>query len=269
MKGARRWRLFVALALAVCAPGVARADRVDELVQSLLGDSSYKVRTQAAIVLGKLGDQRAVAGLVEALKDESDAVRGAAASSLGKLGDPSCTGALGGLRNDASSFVRDAVAKSLALLEHPATPGKPPPGRAAPGAHFYIAVDVPASAKASEDAARALREALSGEIAKLPLVTTTLDAAPTPSALAARKLSGFTLRGNITRLKLTGDELDCDVALTIVTIGAQQILRATATASAGVPGVTNPADASATRDCLGGAAQALAEDVGKFLRAQK
>ena len=36
------------------------ANKVDDLASALLGDSSFKVRTQAALLLGKLGDKGAI-----------------------------------------------------------------------------------------------------------------------------------------------------------------------------------------------------------------
>ena len=42
---------------------------------------------QAALVLGKLGDARAVQPLIKALGDQNKTVRGIAAPALGQLGD--------------------------------------------------------------------------------------------------------------------------------------------------------------------------------------
>lgn len=65
--------------------GVAAADSVDRLIAQLEGESDYKIRVSAAINLSKLGDQRAVPALMQALTDGNENVRGAAAAALGSL----------------------------------------------------------------------------------------------------------------------------------------------------------------------------------------
>src|SRR5262249_6786391 len=62
------------------------ADNVAELVRQLKTDDSDKVRLSAALNLTKLGDQRAVRPLTEALLNDGDkSVRGVCAVGLGKL----------------------------------------------------------------------------------------------------------------------------------------------------------------------------------------
>ena len=60
----------VSILVIVLLAAPARADKVDDLARTLASDPSYKVRVQAALVLGKLGDKRAVAHLIKALKDQ-------------------------------------------------------------------------------------------------------------------------------------------------------------------------------------------------------
>src|SRR3954468_4183970 len=84
--------LVVALLLLAAAP--ASADKLDDLTRALMQDPSYKVRVQAALVLGKLNDKRAVPALIQALKDENESVRGVAATSLGRIGDKGSANAL-------------------------------------------------------------------------------------------------------------------------------------------------------------------------------
>src|SRR5689334_9191208 len=93
MSPRRARALLVALALALAA-GTADADKIDELTRAVIQDPSYKVRVQAALVLGKLGDRRAVPTLIQALNDDNETVRGVAATSLGRLGDRNAAGPL-------------------------------------------------------------------------------------------------------------------------------------------------------------------------------
>src|SRR3954451_17031558 len=99
--------LAVALLLVVALGERAEADKIDDLTRALMQDPSYKVRVQAALVLGKLNDKRAVPALIQALHDENETVRGVAATSLGRLGDRSSANALMvASSSDASEFVR-------------------------------------------------------------------------------------------------------------------------------------------------------------------
>src|SRR5512138_1420887 len=91
----------------------ARADKVDDLARTLASDPSYKVRVQAALVLGKLGDKRAVPALVKALKDSNATVRAVSCGALGKLGDSSAVGPLKEATRDGESMVRQAAEKAL------------------------------------------------------------------------------------------------------------------------------------------------------------
>src|SRR3954449_10745631 len=100
----RRFLAGLVLVFAMAAP--AHADKLDDLTRALMQDPSYKVRVQAALVLGKLRDKRAVPSLIQALKDENESVRGVAATSLGQIADRSSANALQEATNDASEFVR-------------------------------------------------------------------------------------------------------------------------------------------------------------------
>jgi hypothetical protein len=94
------------LALASSGP-VLSAGKVDDLAGALLGDPSFKVRTQAALLLGKLGDKAGVGPLIKGLSDENKAVRGMAAQSLGKLGGDAGLAALRSLlQRESDAFVR-------------------------------------------------------------------------------------------------------------------------------------------------------------------
>ncbi|HEX2572178.1 MAG TPA: HEAT repeat domain-containing protein [Polyangia bacterium] len=255
---------------------MARADRVDDLTRTLREDSSYKVRTQAALVLGKLGDARAVEPLIAALRDENEAVRAAAAAALGQIGDGRGSAALAGLRQDSSSLVRMSAEKALARLGTQTQPTHPPGGvggeGAGPGAggvspagaRFYVTVNV---TRGPAEAVRALRDALTEELGKLPRVTTTFEGKPSPTTLAARKLTAWQLDTSISNLRASNGQLDCDVNLAITAM-PNHVIRATASAGASVSGAQGPSDTGAQRDCLAGAAQQLAEEVGKFFRTQ-
>src|SRR5580765_7115231 len=125
--------LVVALLLIAAAP--ASADKIDDLTRALMQDPSYKVRVQAALVLGKLADKRAVPALMQALKDENESVRGVAATSLGRIGDKGAANALLEATNDASEFVRSQAKKALELVSSGPSMALPPPR---PGARYFL-----------------------------------------------------------------------------------------------------------------------------------
>ena len=238
----------------------ARADRVDDLSRALLEDSSYKVRVQAALVLGRLKDPRGAPALSRALKDDNETVRGVAALSLGQLGDRQAVPLLEDAARDRSVFVRDQATRALSLL------GAAAPARA--GAHFFLAIGFQGGGKSSEQYAL-VRQALTSELAKLPSVTLSVGAgAPSAKALAERKLQGYFVDGSIARLTAAiaggGAQIECDLKAFVATYPERSIKMMTTEGASLQTGVRD-AD-NAKRDCLLAAAQALRDDVGKFLQ---
>jgi hypothetical protein len=85
-------------------------------LSSMMRDTDFRVRTQAAFSLGRMGDSSALAPLIKGLGDAHPAVRAAAAVSIGRLGDPT---ALPTLRQhqDNSDAVKRQVTRSISILE--------------------------------------------------------------------------------------------------------------------------------------------------------
>ncbi|HVR64845.1 MAG TPA: HEAT repeat domain-containing protein, partial [Polyangia bacterium] len=106
-------------ALAAAPPG-----KIDELCHALLEDTNYKVRVQAALVLGRLRDLSAVPSLTRALDDPNKTVRAIAAQALGQIADPSALDPLKALlRRESDAFVRKETEKAVALLGSTGGPG--------------------------------------------------------------------------------------------------------------------------------------------------
>lgn len=103
------------LAMPVLAPA-ASPQQVRKLVKAL-GSKSFKVRLQAAILIGKKKITRAAGALRRALGDEHDAVRAAAALSLGKLGDQQARPGVVRLLGEENSLLVRSAEKSLLLLD--------------------------------------------------------------------------------------------------------------------------------------------------------
>ncbi|HZS40209.1 MAG TPA: HEAT repeat domain-containing protein [Polyangia bacterium] len=268
-----RLRLLLA-STAICAlAGLfdgARADKIDDLTRALMQDPSYKVRVQAALVLGKLNDRRAVPALMQALKDENESVRGVAATSLGRIGDRSAANALLQATNDPSEFVRAQAKKALELVAGGGGHDVAIAPRA--GAKFYLAVGFQGGGKGGPQYNQIVREQLARELSKLPAVTLSVGGGSSPSAqlLSQNHLRGYYVDGNIQRLSSSNQggqsQIDCDLKAFVATYPDKSI-KMMATEGASLQGGGGPGDdASAKKDCLAAAVEAVREDVGKFLR---
>jgi len=261
----------VAAVLGIAAPAAAAGGtKVAEVCRSL-EDTNYKVRVQAALVLGKLGDAAAMPCLVRALGDQNKTVRGMAAQALGQIGDPAAREPLRALgKRDADPFVRAQTEKAVALLAAPAGGGGGAAAAKRGGpAKLYLnfgpftggGKGVPA------DAAKTVRELLQAELGKLSVVTLT-----PPDNAAAKAAGGFWIDGNVTRLDEAAaagaSETSCGVKVMVARWPSKSIISWTS-AEAGVQSGSRARDKeNARRECLEAAVGQLAEDLAKFLKAQ-
>lgn len=111
------------------ATSVASAANVDELIRILFTEKNFKLRANAARLLGKSKDARALNPLVEALKDEHPIVRSAACGALPAFDDVRVIGEMEKMEKDRDEGVRKACAAALKVLQRPktsATTGKRP-----------------------------------------------------------------------------------------------------------------------------------------------
>jgi hypothetical protein len=108
--------LALAAGEAARASDPAPADPFTEATATLAEAQSYKVRAQAALVLGRRGEARATPHLLRALDDPSAPVRAVAARALGMIGDPSARKRLEAATRDRDPFVRRSATAALAAL---------------------------------------------------------------------------------------------------------------------------------------------------------
>jgi hypothetical protein len=261
----RLWPLLAAVCLLCARPAVA--GKVEDLSRMLLEDSSYKVRLQAALLLGKLGDRAASPSLIKALGDENRTVRAMAAQSLGRLGAVDAVPALKGLiQREKDPFVRTQADKALAAL------GPVPDGSQSKAKVYLTFGSFGGGAKlADATLLDALRAALRRELAKLSGVTFTLESGEEKSFGKSGRL-GFLIDGNVTRLDdgLVGGavEINCDVKVMVARWPSKSIILWT-NAGAAVQGGSRERDKeSARRDCLEASAGQLGEDLAKFFQSQ-
>jgi hypothetical protein len=167
------------------APAAAQGS-VERLVQGL-EDPSFKVRLQAAIIIGKRKLTRAAPALRDALDDDHDAVRAAAAVSLGRMGDQEARSRVVRLLRHDNDLVARAAEKSLVLLDK------------AKGseAKYLVAIDKPrAPKKVSRSHLGRVIKAIKDKIEKNPMVIC--------SAGEERVLKGSRLKTHLKKRKLTG-----------------------------------------------------------------
>jgi HEAT repeats len=255
-----------ALLLAAASARAASDVRVEDLCRAVVDeDSNYKVRVQAALVLGKLGDTRAVQPLIRALGDPNKTVRGIAAGALGQLGDSAAVDPLRSLmRRESDPFARGQAEKALAALSGGAGGG----GNKRAKIYVNFGAFVGGVKSAGPEAAKILHEALSRELGKLPIVTLTLSAADQHN-FGKTGMSGFYIDGNITRLEDSGgNETSCDVKVMVARWPQKSIIMWT-NAGASVQSGSRPRDKeNARKDCLEASARGLSEDLVNFLKAQ-
>jgi hypothetical protein len=249
--------------------------KLDDLCRAVVEDSNYKVRVQAALVLGKLHDPHAVPSLVRALGDQNKTVRGIAAGALGQIGDPSAADPLRELmRHEADPFVRTQSEKALASLSGGGGAGAGAGGVAVnKRAKIYLNFGpfTGGVKSAGAEAAKIIQDALTRELGKLSVVT--LQLAPADQHNFAKTgLLGFYIDGNITRLDdgpgSGGTETNCDVKVMVARWPSKSIIMWT-NAGASLQSGSRPRDKeSARRDCLEASAGQLAEDLGRFFKSQ-
>jgi hypothetical protein len=207
------------LVATLATSGAAHADRVGRLIQILQTESSYKVRLQVVIALGKIKDRRAVPALIRALSDANYTVRGVAASTLGNFRDKRALTPLKRLsRSDSNHFVRSQAKRAVASISGRGGSGPPR------GARFFVTIGKMTN-KTSVGGGKlsaAFKTALLKEFSKVTGVATPW-ASPKPSAKVLRKhrLKGFVLDGSITSLskKRAGSsfELSCSIRVSLAT----------------------------------------------------
>jgi hypothetical protein len=259
-------RLLLVLILFFVRP--AAADKIDDLTRTLVQDPSYKVRVQAALVLGKLKDKRAVPTLIQALKDENESVRGVAATSLGQIGDKAAANALLEASNDSSEFVRSQAKKALESVAVAMTQTSLPAPRA--GARYYMAIGFDTKG-GNAQYGQLVKDALAKELQKLPTVTLSVGAGP-PSAqmLAQKRLKGFVVDGSIQRLSASRaggqQQIDCDLRAFVATYPDRSIKMMTTEGASLQTGSGPSEEMSGKRDCLLAAVEAVRDDVNKFLQ---
>jgi HEAT repeat protein len=214
-------RALAAAAAALVLVKVARAaDAVGKLAEALGSSRSYKVRAQAAALLGRMKDPRATQALVRAAaSDPHPVVRVlvikllARSALVDRVVASVARQALSRALHDEEASVRRQAAASLVELERGASPGRErPSGRAQAQPRGPTMVAIGTVGDRSGRASRALRERMRAEIQSLLRREASIQMAePTAPGLT------FLVDGTISKLTLTsGGEVEATCAVELV-----------------------------------------------------
>lgn len=110
------WTVALGQPLLARGRGTNAQDPFALATTAVVSDHSEKVRVQAALVLGRAGDERAVPVLTRALADRSPLVRAMAAKALGHLAGPEARPSLEVAARDPSPMVRRHAVAALETL---------------------------------------------------------------------------------------------------------------------------------------------------------
>lgn len=269
--GVAVWLLAAAVGPARRAEGAGKSSaNVPTVCRTLAEDANFKVRVQAALVLGKLGDVAGSPCLTRALSDQNRAVRAMAAQALGQLGDVANAEALQMLATrDPDPFVREQAMKALDMVSRPG--GAAGAGRAQGGggrARIFLSFG-PFSGgvkSAVGEGIRIVHDTLQAELAKLPIVSLTAIPGAKPGSPA------FWIDGNINRLDDVASgssvEVACGVKVMVAAWPSKKIISWTSAEASVQSGSRQRDRDNARKDCLEATANQLAEDLAKFLKAQ-
>lgn len=216
--------LVAATVTLAVAPEPAAADaRSRYLVRLLEGSSQFRVRTQAAISLVKVGDEAGVVqALRQALRDSHPAVRAAAARSLGQLEARAAQGDLQATAKDPEAPVRAACTAALARIATRGG-GETPKQQPTMDARYYVAVGTPGSRVDGVEPGvlSQAKGVLRSKLATVDGVQVAPDGETNSQArrlLAQRKLKGFYIDSSITSVqKRPGGGIRVVVSLIVAT----------------------------------------------------
>ena len=269
MKDVRSIQLAAAAGLAVLAVSFAVTggrSKIDELSAALLSDPSFKVRTQAALLLGKLGDKRGVEPLTRGLADENKTVRAMAAESLGKLGGDQADRALRALLlRERDGFVRRHAQKALAAVTAAA---------ASVGRDRKLYLKVGSFSGGTKAAGAELLALLRNTLRKslAALEHTAVLEGPEEKNLGRGGKPAFIVDGNVLKLEEHSAgaflETTCEVKVVVARWPSRSVILWTSAGAAVQGGKRDRDRQNARQDCLEASAGQLAESLIGYFKSQ-
>jgi len=247
---------------------VFAGNKVDDLASALLDDPSFKVRTQAALLLGKLGDKTGVEPLVKALADDNKAVRAMAAQSLGKLGGGVATVALKTLlQRESDTFVRGQAEKALAAMV-----STKPAEQDAKDRKVYLKFGPFTGGSKAADAPLLdlLRDSLKQSLEKLAHVAVVEGAEEKNMGKGGRP--AFLVDGNVLKLQDSDAgsalETSCEVKVMVARWPSRSVILWTSAGAAVQGGKRDRDKQNARRDCIEASAGQLGDSLIGYFKSQ-
>ena len=232
--GRRRWswgRVAIVCLLVAVWPVLGRADQVDRLIGQLQSSDDYKVRVSAALNLTKLGDRRAIAAFIVALRDQDKSVRGVAAAGLGVLvtaATPAETRnrALAALRqaasNDGNAFVRKQAQKAYDKVK--ATVG--PAVSVSAGATYVNIGSMAAEVRNPGELVALMRQTAQKTFRRQApgiLIDWPGGGAPSNKHIQDRQLKAFFIDGTVNAINRGAGAVECKVSMLLATFPSKSM----------------------------------------------
>ena len=256
------------LAVLIMVSTASAANKVEALSRALLSDPSFKVRTQAALLLGKLGDKAGIESLIKALTDENKTVRAMAAQSLGKLGGEGTAEALKSLlEREKDPFVRGQVEKALASI----AALKPPEGDGKDRKLYLKLGPFTGGSKAADAPLLGLlRGTLRQSLEKLPHLVVAEGADEKVVAKSGRP--AFIVDGNVLKLDESdigsGVETSCEVKVMVARWQSRSVILWTSAGAAVQGGKRDRDRENARRDCIEASTNQLGDSLIGYFKSQ-
>jgi hypothetical protein len=213
-------RIRVALVLGIWGgvwgvwAATAHADKIDDLGRDLRADPDYKVRLSAALNLGKLGDRRGIAALVDGLHDSDKTVRSVSAGALGRLVDGAA---------DAAERGRALAALAAAAQGDPDAMVRAQAQKSVDAVHVGVYVEIGPMADTTRRGAGVVpvmrRELEASFGRRAPAFQTRWLSGRSPSDAELRKhgTTAFFVDASITQLDAQSNHVACAVSLILAT----------------------------------------------------
>jgi hypothetical protein len=239
----RRRQFLLLLALiagsTVAGPSSLPAAEPDSAIQELAHSTDFRVRVNAALLIGRTQPAGAREALERALDDGHPTVRAAAAEALGLLGDPlALTSLQRRLVVERSPSVKAQIRASTDQLRAAATASQSEDdasARPAPDVRCVLTIGTMrnASGVRGEDLRRVLADAARSRVQVLRGIAVAHDDGSSLRQAAARRVPVITLDGNVTQLTeaRVGTSLQVHAAVEF-TVRRDQTLRGTVSGAA-------------------------------------
>jgi FOG: HEAT repeat len=259
----------LATVLLLASPRVVlAANKVEDLAGALLGDPSFKVRTQAALLLGKLGDKAGVEPLIKALADDNKTVRAMAAQSLGKLGGEAAAVALKKLlQRESDPFVRTQAEKAAAAI----VPVRPADQDGKDRKVYLKFGPFTGGSKAADaNLLGLLRSSIKQSLEKLPHVVVVEGAEEKNLGKGGRP--AFVVDGNVLKLQDADAgsalETSCEVKVMVARWPSRSVILWTSAGAAVQGGKRDRDRQNARRDCIEASAGQLGDSLIGYFKSQ-